>query len=135
MEGGGAVGEVEDRSDCACFEVFGAVDEGFDAGLEDGSGAHGAGFEGDVEGAVGESPVVEVLGSCSEGEEFGVAEGVLVAIAAVLGLGDRLALGVEEDCADGDVTGLSGLVGLGEGLVHPVVVVIHGAMGAAVGLF
>jgi hypothetical protein len=70
-----------------------------------------------------------VLGSCSEGEEFGVAEGVLVAIAAVLGLGDRLALGVEEDRADGDVTGLGGLVGLGEGLVHPVVVVIHGAIG------
>ena len=39
------------RAAGAGFGVGRGVDEAGDAGVEDGSGAHGAGFEGDVEGA------------------------------------------------------------------------------------
>ena len=47
----GVVHDGEDAAAGSGFGVVGGVDEAGDAGVEDGSGAHGAGFEGDVEGA------------------------------------------------------------------------------------
>ena len=48
---------AEDAAAGSGFGVVGGVDEAGYAGVEDGSGAHGAGFEGDVEGAAGEAIV------------------------------------------------------------------------------
>jgi len=77
--------------------------------VEDGSGAHGAGFEGDVEGAVGlrvKAVVLEGLTGGSEGDDFGVCGGVVIAEDAVLAGGDDLVL-VDDDCAYGDFAGAS----------------------------
>jgi hypothetical protein len=44
----GVVGEFEDGAESAGLGVGGAVDDEGDAAEDDGAGAHGAGFEGDV---------------------------------------------------------------------------------------
>lgn len=125
MKRGWAIGKVEDRSDRACFEVIGTIDQGLDPRLENGSSAHGTGFEGDVESAAGETPAVEVVGPIAQGQELGMAEGITIAIATVLGVGDRLALGIEEDGADGYIACGSGFLGQGQGLAHPMLVLVH----------
>ena len=83
------------------FGVGGGVDEATDARVEDGSGAHGAGFEGDVEGAVCEAIVPEMKAGLAEGDDLGVGGGVAVAKDSVLAAGDDL-ISVNDDCADGD---------------------------------
>jgi len=53
------VHDGEDRTAGSGFGVGGGVDEAGDAGVEDGSGTHGAGFEGGVEGAVFEAVIFQ----------------------------------------------------------------------------
>ena len=60
------LGMVHDGEDAAAgsgFGIVGGVDEASDAGVEDGSGAHGAGLERGVEGAAFEA----VVGECATG--------------------------------------------------------------------
>lgn len=122
--------DVVDAADCSCFFFPGSHDEGGDAGEEDGSGAHEAGFEGDGEGAAVEPPGAEVLGGLADGDDFGVGAGVFVCFSAVVAGADDGAGGVGDDGADGDVVVGEGLLGLVEGLPHEVFVV--GVVGAAV---
>jgi len=106
------------------------VDEACDAGVEDGAGAHGAGFEGDVEGAAGgvlrQAVVGEVARGLAQGDDLGVGGGVVVAEDAVLAAGDDLVL-VDDDRADGDLAGEFGGAGFGDGGVEvgEVVVIIN----------
>lgn len=111
----GVLEEVEEGSGGAGFGVGGAVDEVGDAGVEDGAGAHGAGFEGDGEGAAEEAPGAEFLGGCADGDDLGVGCGIFVAFAAVLAGGEDGVVGGEDDGADGDFAGGGGESGLVEG--------------------
>jgi len=72
-----AVGDAEFAADSAEAEVAAAEDEAADAGVDQRAGAHDAGFEGDVEGGIGQAVVVERTRSFAEGEEFGVSSWVI----------------------------------------------------------
>ena len=107
--------EVEECSGGAGFGVWGAVDEVGYSGVEDGSGAHGAGFECDGEGAAEEAPGSEFLRGEADGDDLGVCGGVFVAFAAVLAGGEEGVVGGEDDGADGNLAGCGGEGGLFEG--------------------
>jgi len=77
--------------------------------VEDGSGAHGAGFEGGVEGAVFEAVVGEGAACFAEGYDLGVGGGVAVAEDSVLASADDFVF-VDDDCAYRDLA-----VGFGVG--------------------
>ena len=101
------------------FGVGCGVDEAADARVEDGSGAHGAGFEGDVEGAVVEAVVFECEAGGAEGYDFGVGGGVAVAEDAVLASAYDLIF-VDDDCAYGNFACGFGGVGFGDGELHEI---------------
>jgi len=87
--------------------------------VEDGAGAHGAGFEGDVEGAafvvfVAEAIVFQGAAGLAEGYDLGVGGGVVIAEDAVLAADDDLAA-MDDDCADGDFSPALGGAGFGDG--------------------
>ena len=66
--------------------------------MEDGSGTHGAGFEGDVESAAFEAVVFQSATGFAEGDYFGVGGGVAVAEDSVLASADDFVF-VDYDCA------------------------------------
>ena len=108
---------VHDGEDGAAGSGFGVgrgVDEAGDAGVEDGSGAHGAGLEGGVEGAVFEAIVVEGEAGFAEGYDLGVGGGVGVAEDSVLASADDFVF-VDDDCAYGDFAVGFGGLGFGDG--------------------
>ena len=95
------LGVIEDAEDAAAgsgFGVRGGIDQARDAGLEDGSGTHGAGLEGCVEGAVFEAIVVQCAASFTESNDLGVGGGVGVAEDTVLASADDSVF-MDYDCA------------------------------------
>jgi hypothetical protein len=127
----GVVHDGEDGAAGTGFGVGGGVDEALDTGVEDGSCAHGAGFEGDVEGtaffavAGGEAVVLQGLASLAEGDYFCVGGGIVVAEDAVVAAGyDRVL--IDDDGSDGDLACGFGGLSLGYGVLHRVnVEIIH----------
>ncbi len=117
----GVVGDIESAAAATAFVVAEAEDDFGDSGVDDSAGAHGAGFFGDEEGAVGESPVFEFGGGLGDCEDFGVGGGVFEGFDLVEGSADNLVI-VDDDGADGDFAGVVGVGGLFEGLGHVVVV-------------
>jgi len=108
------VHDGEDGTTGACFGVGCGVDETRDACVEYGSGAHGAGFECGVEGAVFQAIVAQMEGGLTEGDDLGVGGGVGVAEDAGLAAADDLIL-VDDDGADGDFAADFGGLGFGDG--------------------
>jgi hypothetical protein len=90
----------EDRAAGACFGVGCGVDEATDAGVKDGSSAHGARLESGVEGAVFEAVVVEMTAGFAEGDDLGVSSGIRIAEDSVLAAADDFVF-VDDDCSDG----------------------------------
>lgn len=95
------VHDFEDRSACACLRIAGSVDEFCDTSVQDGPGAHGAGFQCDVEAATGEAIVAERLSGGAHGYHLRMAGRVVVADDAVLAEADDLAFRGDDDGADG----------------------------------
>ena len=113
------VHDGEDGAAGAGFGIGSGVDQAGDAGVEDSAGAHGAGFERDVESAafvvfIEEAIVFEGAAGVAEGDDLGVGGGVVFAEDAVLAMGDDLAL-VDDDGADRDFAGGFGGAGFGDG--------------------
>jgi hypothetical protein len=117
----GVVHDGKDRAAGPGFGVGRGVDEAADAGVEDGSGAHGAGFERGVEGAVFEAVVRESAAGFAEGYDLGVGGGVAVAEDSVLASAYDFIL-VDDDCAYRDFAVGFGVVSFGDGKLHQVVV-------------
>ena len=82
-----------------------------------GSSAHGAGFEGGVQGAAGESPGAQYGGGPAEGEDLGVGCGVLGCFAFDAGDGED-SLSQRDNGADGDLTSVAGLSSGDESAAH-----------------
>lgn len=104
-------------------QVVSAKDEAVDARVYQRAGAHGAGFEGDVEGRAAQSVVGKGSPRRAQGEDFGVGGGIMVGDGAVVRGGDNLAARNNQR-ADGDFAEGFGLRGLGDGEVD-VVCVVH----------
>ena len=116
----GVVEDAEDRTAGAGLGVGRGVDQACDAGVEDGAGAHGAGFEGDVEGAalvfaflIDQAIVGEGAGGVAESDDLCVGGGVVIAQDTVLAASDDLAV-VDDDGADGDFARALGGAGFGD---------------------
>ncbi len=82
--------------------------------MEDGGGAHGAGLERDVEGAVKQAVVGEGAAAGAEGDDLGVGGRIGVADDTV-GAGGKDLVVADQDGADGDFAGVLGVKGLGDG--------------------
>ncbi len=117
------IGELEFGADAAEAEVAVGEYQGLYAGVDDGAGAHDAGFEGDVEGGVVEAVVLEGGGGGAEDVDFGVGGGVVGGDGGVVRAGDDFAI-QDEHGADGDFARGLGFAGFGEGFAH-VEIVIH----------
>ena len=109
--------DFEAGTDCAAFSFVGAVHEARDAGLEHCTGAHRAGFDGDVKRGAEEAVVTDSVGGVTKCENFRVGGGIAMRDGAIPGA--RYDFFVEdEDGADGDFAALGGLAGFGEGFGH-----------------
>ena len=93
-------------------------DDGGEAGELDGARAHRAGLEGDDEGAARQAPGAPRAAGLTQGDDFGVACGVMVGLSAVSPASDDAATFVNDDGSDGNVSRLAGTVGQEEGLAH-----------------
>jgi hypothetical protein len=111
--------------------VVGGVDKPDDACVQDGAGAHRAGFEGDVQRAASlrrEQAVVRESTSClAHRNDFGVGGGIAVAKDAILATAKHgLTIRTDDDGADGNLScGFSG-TRLGHGEAHDALVKVGG---------
>jgi hypothetical protein len=96
--------DFEARADGAALGVVGAVDKARDAGLNDRTGTHAAGLNGNVERGVCEAIVAEESCGFTKHDDFGVGGWVVVADGAVTGTGENLSL-VNQDGSDGHFAG------------------------------
>ncbi len=111
--------EAVERSYGSGFGVSGSEDHPTHAGVDDQPSTHGARFEGDNEGAVVESPIVDGVAGVSDGGELGVSGGVAPGFAGVGPLAeDDAGDGFVDHCSDGDLAECGCLVGQFEGLAH-----------------
>jgi hypothetical protein len=119
------VGEdLEAGADGAAFGVVRSVDEAGDAGLDDGTGAHAAGLDGDVEGGIRKAVIAEEAGGFAKNDDFGVGGGVAIADGAVAGTDENLAV-MDEDSAYGDFVGSGCCAGLAERFLHELDIGFH----------
>jgi hypothetical protein len=96
------------------LRVGSGVDEARDAGLEYGSGTHGAWLERCIEGAVFEAVVVECAAGFTESNDLGVGSGVGVAEDTVLASADDSVF-VDYDCAYWNFAIGFGILGFSDG--------------------
>ena len=98
--------DFEAGADGAALGIFCAVDKAWDAGLDDGTGAHAAGLDGDVEHRVREAIIAEEACGFTKDDDFGVGRWIVVADGAVAGAGENLSV-VNQDGSDGHFAGAS----------------------------
>src|ERR671921_1165962 len=99
------------------FGIRGRVDQTRETACVGGAGAHGARFQGGIEGAASKSPPSGSGGSPTDGEEFGVGRRIPCRLALVGGDGQDL-LSPGDDGPDGDLTLFGGLLGGEQGAAH-----------------
>lgn len=123
---------IDDRTDGTGFRIGGAVINGADAGLDDGSGTHDTRFEGDIEITVIESPGFLVPASLADRDHFRVQGDILQGLTLVVASGDDFAL-VHDDSPDRHLADQLSLVRLFQGCLHekgiilqPGLLVCHG---------
>jgi len=109
----------EHRAGGACFGVGGGEDEAVEAGVDHGSGAHGAGLKRDIERAAEETIVTECGRCFAHGDDLGVGCWVCVAQDAVLASSDDCSV-MNHDGANGDFAGRLGEASLRERGLHGV---------------
>jgi hypothetical protein len=99
--------DFEAGADGAAFWIVGAVNEAWNSGLDDRTGAHAARLDGDVEGGIGQAVVAEKTGGFAKDHYFRVSRGVIVADCAIAGTGKNLAF-VDEHSTNGNFAGFGG---------------------------
>ncbi len=121
----GAGEQLEAGTKGAAFGVIGGVDESRNPRLDDGTGTHGAGFEGDVEDGAGEAVVAEEARGFTEDDDFGVGGGVVIADGAITGAREDDIV-VDEHGANGNLVGGGRGAGFVESKPHVIEIVRHG---------
>ncbi len=121
----GAGEQLEARTVGAAFGVVGGVDEARNSRLDDGTGTHGAGLEGDVEDGAGEAVVAEEARGLPNDDDFGVSGGVVTANGAIAGTREDDIV-VDENGANGDLAGGGRGAGFVESKPHVIEIVRHG---------
>ena len=121
----GAGEQLKAGTEGTAFGVVGGVDEVGNPRLNDRTGAHGAGLEGNVEDGVGEAVVAEEARGFTEDDQFGVGGGVIIADGAIAGAREDDIV-VDEHGADGDLAGGGRGAGFVESKLHIVKIIRHG---------
>jgi hypothetical protein len=96
--------QFEAGAERAPLWVVGCVDQARDARLDDGSGAHGAGFEGNVKGGLREALVAEFARGCTKHHDFGVCGRVAIAYGAIAAANENFPA-IDKHSADGNFAG------------------------------
>ena len=103
------------------FGIAATIDQSGDAGVDDRTGTHRAGFQRDRQRAVEQSPVAEKLGGGADGDDLGMGCGIMVDDPAVVAGADDSAGGVVENhAADGHFVHRAGQPGLFDSQLHEV---------------
>jgi hypothetical protein len=116
--------DFEAGADGTTFGIVGAVDEARDTGLDDGTRAHAARLDGDVQRGIREAVVGKTPCPLAKDEDFGVRRGVAIADGAIAGAGENLAV-VDEQGADGNFAGRGRGVRFSERFLHELDVSFH----------
>lgn len=104
-------------SDGAAFGIVGAVDEALDAGLDDGAGAHGAGFDGDVQRCAEQAVIAEAERRFAKRNDFCVGSRVGIRNGAIAGPGKDVAAR-DHNRANWDFAACGSVAGLVERGLH-----------------
>jgi hypothetical protein len=109
---------AEGGFDGTSLGVVGTVDEALDAGVGDGSGAHGAGFDGDKEFAIAEAIIAKSFSGFAKGEDFGVGGRVGVGDRAIGAASDYL-VAADDDGPDGNFAECGRSLRFAQSFFHP----------------
>jgi hypothetical protein len=121
----GAGEKLETGAGRAALGIIGAVDESWDASLDDRAGAHGAGLEGDIESGVGKAVVAEDSRGFAQDDDFGMSGGIIVANGAIAGAGE-VGIIVNQHGTNGDFASVGGKASLVQSKPHELEIVGHG---------
>jgi hypothetical protein len=116
---GGELEEVECSSGGPALRVGRTEDDPLTSGVDHGTGAHGAGFLGDVQGAVGETPVPNHLLRLGQCQHLGMGGGILQSFHLVARAGDDPTV-ADDDATDRHFLLLIGAYGLSQGFPHEI---------------
>ena len=100
------MGQIQTAAQGTALDIGGRVDHPTDAGLDQRSGTHRTGLQGHQQGAVVETPVPAQSRRLTQGDQLGVAEGILITVAAVAAPADGLAMGIEQHRRHRNLAGL-----------------------------
>jgi hypothetical protein len=115
---------LETGAERATFGIIGGINQARDARLDDGTRAHGARFESDVEGGVGEAVIAKSARGFANGDDLGVCGGIVVANRAIAGARKDL-LVMDENSAYGDFASFGGSAGFVQGELHELRIIGH----------
>jgi hypothetical protein len=110
-------GEVVEGAGSAGLRIRGGIDETANTGGVERAGAHGAGFEGCIEGTVSEAPATEFACGATEGEELSVRRWIPEGLTLVVSRCQDLSV-LSDYCADGNLSLLGGQRSLLQGVAH-----------------
>lgn len=108
----------------AAFLVVGSIDEAAYLCPSDGSGAHGAGLDSDVEGALRQVFATELVGCHGDGLHLGMGGDVVEGLGEVVGACDD-AVATHDDGSDGYLASGFGGSSLFKGFAHVGFVEVH----------
>ncbi len=112
------VQDLHNRMHSASLRVVSPVDQTPNAGMHNGSGAHGAWLDGDEQIAVIETIVPQSRTCFSEGHDFGMSCWIVAADIAIETATHDLPF-VNDDCSHWNLSGFERPPGGTEGLLHP----------------
>ena len=115
---------IDDRTDGPGLRIGGAIIDGADTGLDDGSSTHDTRFERDVEIAAIEPPRLQAPARLADCDQFRVQGDILQGLAPVMTAGDDPAL-VHDDCSYWHLTDQLRLVRFFQGCLHEIGIIVQ----------
>jgi len=109
--------QFEAGAESSAFWVVGCVDEAGDAGLDNGAGAHGAGFEGYIESGFRETVISKFSRSFTKNHDFGMRGRVAIADRAIATASENF-LAIDNHRADGNLVGFGTRAGFFQRDLH-----------------
>jgi hypothetical protein len=97
--------------------VISAVDQAWDASLNNRAGTHAARLDGDIESGACKAVVAQLARRFAKDDDFGVSRGIVIADGAVAGAGNDLAI-VHQNRAYGNLAGFRAGTGFRKSFLH-----------------
>ena len=116
-DGGLGMEGVRGEEVIATLIILTAVDDARDLRPADGAGTHGAGLDGDVEGAIGEVLAAKGVGSGGDSLHLGMGSNIVERLRQIMGTGHNTIFAYH-DAADGYLTFVEGALCLVQGKPH-----------------